>query len=113
TIYSGDGQLLKQNNSTIVTQPLTVKITDTAGKPLSDIAVTFAVSSGPGQVDTNTIFSGADGLAAANFISGQVPQDLAFTSTSVIATSVFGSVEFIEVTHNAGLDEGGQPSFQV
>jgi uncharacterized protein (TIGR03437 family) len=109
TIYSGDGELLRQQTSTIAGQPLTVKITDSAGNPLPNIPVTFTVTQGPGFVQADAVtqgISGNDGLAATNFVSGTVDQSFAFQPTTVNASSVYGSVDFVEVTHNA-LD--GQP----
>src|SRR5581483_9698703 len=54
SIYSGDGQLLRQNESTLETQqPLTVKITDADGNPLQGVAVSFGVSEGIGTVVTS------------------------------------------------------------
>jgi len=116
TIYSGDGQLLRQQSSTLVTQPLTVKITDAGGNPLAGIPVSFTVTQGVGSVIADGVtngISGSDGLAAANFVTGSVDQSFAFQPTTVNASSVYGSVDFVEVTQNAGSQEPGQPSFQI
>ena len=116
TIYSGDGQLLRPQNSTIVTQPLTVKLTDVSGNPLSGIPVTFTVTQGIGTIQSDPLtngISGLDGLAASNFVSGAVDPTLPFQATTITASSVFGSVDFVEMTTRSGVGEPNQPSFNI
>ena len=114
TIYAGNGQLIRQQR--ITAQPLTVKITDNAGNPIPNVQVTFTVTSGPGTVLTDQVtqgFTGNDGLAAANFFSATVDQSVAFQSTTVNASSAYGSVDFVEVTYNAPEGEPGDVTVTI
>ena len=113
SIYTGDGQLLRQNNSTTVTQPLTVKITDTTGAPIAGAQVTFAVTQGVGLISPVDSASDDNGLFRANFITGLVDQSHAFQATTVTASSAYGSVDFIETTHNASAIDAGQPGVLI
>ncbi len=113
SIYTGDGQLLRQNNSTTVTQPLTVKVTDTTGAPIAGAQVTFAVSQGVGLISPVDSVTDDNGLFRANFITGLVDQSHAFQATTVTASSAYGSVDFVETTHNASAIDAGQPGVQI
>ena len=107
SIYAGNGQLLRQFNSTTQTEPLTVKITNTDGTPVVGAPVTWAVTqfthllTPGGQVSALDSVSDENGLARATFLTGQVDQSFAFGTTTITATSDYGSVEFTETTHNA------------
>ncbi|MCU1336220.1 MAG: hypothetical protein JWO19_1801 [Bryobacterales bacterium] len=113
TIYTGDAQLLRQANSTTQTQPLTVKLTNTDGTPIAGAVVTFAVTQGIGLVSPIDTASDENGLFRANFITGIVDQSHAFTASIVTASSPYGSVDFIETTHNASPIDAGQPGVLI
>ena len=62
TIVAGDGQTGLENYP--VNIPPAVQIKDTAGFPVSNILVTFAVMSGGGSVTGDTVRTGSNGTAA-------------------------------------------------
>jgi uncharacterized protein (TIGR03437 family) len=115
SIYTGNGQLLRQQNSTTQTQPLTVKLTDPTGLPVAGALVTFAVTQGLGFVSPVDSSSDENGLFRANFITTVLNQGLpqSFVATTINASSAFGSVDFIETTHNALDGDAGQPSARL
>ena len=113
SIYTGNGQLLRQQNSTTQTQPLTVKITNTDGTPLAGAQVTWAVTQGPGRVSPIDSASDDNGLFRANFLTDLVDQSHAFVASDVNASSVYGSVDFTETTQNANIGDPGQPGVAI
>ena len=115
SIYAGDGELLRQNQSTNSTDthvPLTVKIVDENGNPLPNVPVTFAVESGGigFLIPLNQGQTNQDGLARADYIAGSLPGNTTIMSSKILASSSYGSVEFNEVTHNALLTDLQQPN---
>ena len=67
SIVSGDGQLVQSGFST--SQPLVVQVTDTNGKPLANVSVTFSVTSGPGVINsTQAIPTDTNGLASVGYL---------------------------------------------
>jgi len=111
TIISGNGQLIRQ--TVAAPQPLTVKMTDASGAPVSGAQVDFAVAQGTGHVDVLTTSTDSDGLASTNFISGSVNSAVSFQSSTITATSALGAVTFVETVHNALPDEPNQPSIRI
>jgi len=110
SIVAGDGELLRQNQSTNSTDthvPLTVKIVDENGNPLSNVSVTFAVETGGIGFLTprNQGLTDQDGLARADYVSASLPSNTSILLTKVQASSIYGSVEFYEVTHDALLND--------
>src|SRR5579872_535598 len=106
SIYAGDGQLLRQHSSTAFSDthvPLTVLVVDAMGNPLPNVAVTFAVESGGiGTVNPqNQGLTDASGLARADYTSDNLPNQDTVLLTKVAASSVYGTVEFFEETHDA------------
>ncbi len=116
SIDSGDGQLLRQNQSTYETQqPLTVKVTDAAGNPLAGVAVDFAVtgigSLSPPTPSTST--TGADGKVSVDFTTGTIDNGSTFELSKITATSVFGSVQFFETAQDAKISSLFSPKVQI
>ena len=111
TIVSGNGQLVRQTIA--APQPLTVKLTDANGAPVSGAQVDFQVAQGTGHVDVLTTSTDSDGLASTDFISGSVNSSVSFQTSTVTATSALGAVTFVETTHNALTDEPNQPSIRI
>ena len=91
--------------------PMTVLVTDTNGKPLANVPVTFAVSAGPGNVDnTAPVPTGANGEAIANFVpTGISSGGNNFQTSTVTASSTYGSVNFTETTFVNQFGVGGFP----
>jgi uncharacterized protein (TIGR03437 family) len=115
SIYVGDGELLRQNQSTNSTDthvPLTVKLVDANGNPLPNVSVTFAVEAGGigFLVVRNQGLTDQDGFARADYIAGSLPGNTTNMISKIQASSVYGSVEFYEVTHNALLTDLQQPN---
>lgn len=117
SIYAGDGELLRQNQSTNGTDthvPLTVKIVDENGNPLPDVTVAFGVETGGlgYVVARNQGLTDKDGLARADYATSSLANNFTVQLSKVLATSVYGSVEFYEVTHDA-LSTERQPDSQI
>jgi uncharacterized protein (TIGR03437 family) len=115
SIYAGDGELLRQNQSTNSTDthvPLTVKVVDENGNPLPNVSVTFALETGGigFLIPLNQGLTDQDGLARADYIAGSLPGNTTIMSSKILASSSYGSVEFNEVTHNALLTDLQQPN---
>jgi uncharacterized protein (TIGR03437 family) len=114
SIYAGDGQLLRQNESTLETQrPLTVLVTDSEGNPLENIPVAFSVTEGIGSVFPDAVITGTGGLASTNFTTAVLQSSNPFLLSKVKATSVYGSVEFYEETQDALVNDPHQPNSEI
>lgn len=114
SIYSGDGQLLRQNESTIETQqPLTVRVTDAQGNPLQNIAVGFSVTEGLGTVPPGEVTTDINGLATTNFTSGTLFSNTSYLLSKVTASSALGSVEFYETTQDATVSDPHPPNSEI
>lgn len=115
SIYAGDGELLRQNQSTNSTDthvPLTVKVVDANGNPLPNVSVTFTIETGGigFLIPLNQGLTDQDGLARSDYIAGTLPNNATNMASKILASSVYGSVEFYEVTHNALLTDLQQPN---
>lgn len=116
SIITGNGQLFESGVQHFGSPNdlLTVQLVDTNGNPLANQSITFqvtgaaigAVGSPNGTTDTN-------GLANTNFSPGFPGQNLAFQSTTVVATAtdgsgnVLGSVTFTETIYQVDTFNGG------
>jgi uncharacterized protein (TIGR03437 family) len=111
SIYAGDGQLLKQSD--LARLPLTVKVVDGSGNPLPGVSVAFQVTEGIGAVSLrNQGLTDQDGLARADYSSANIPQNASIKLSKISATSIYGTLEFFETTHNAGPNDL-QPGFNL
>jgi uncharacterized protein (TIGR03437 family) len=103
SIYAGDGQLIGQNQSTSQAGvPLTVKITDSNGKPVAGVPVTFQLNSGGIgfiPVPLNPITTDDAGLAKTSYVSGGIPTNQSAFPSTVHASSAYGDLDFYEITY--------------
>ena len=83
TIAALDG--LNQNGeaAAALPAPLRVKVTDAAGQPVANVAVTWTVTGGGGSISPVTSLSDADGIAGAVFTLG--PQAGAQSAQAAVA----------------------------
>ena len=84
SIVSGDGQLLRQNN--LGAEPLTVRITDAAGKPVSGAIVNWATTSGVGNTLNTSTTTDINGLASTQFVAGMVSETFNLGQSTVTAS---------------------------
>jgi uncharacterized protein (TIGR03437 family) len=121
TIVSGNGEFIRTGFS-VFNEPLTVLVTDTTGKPLPNVAVTFSVGVGQvtgytiGQLDNANTTTDVNGLASTDFTSPQLPEgvQIAFDSTTVTAsTTSLGSVTFTETVYQINQDGTGAPQIAL
>lgn len=111
-IVSGDGQLFPEIQF-FQALPLTILVTDTAGKPLPNVPVSFTVTSGIGVVGTNLINTDSNGLASTIFFPQTIPQGSSFQASTVNASTAFGSVNFTETIFHANSDGSGLPEINI
>ena len=97
TIVSGNGQLIPQGQSTLVTgNSLTILVTDVNGVPLPGVATTFSVTSGTGFIINPSGLTDANGHASADFFASLPAGGLDFEADTVQATTAYGLVAFTE-----------------
>lgn len=80
--------------------PLIVRVTDSAGSPLSGQAVTWSVNGGGGAIDPVTASSNSEGLAFAEWILGRSP------GLNLVEAQVSGS-DAVTFTATAKVGGGG------
>lgn len=112
-IVSGDGQLIQEFSFTPLTDPLTIRVTDTSGNPLPNIPVTFAVTAGTGLVGTTNVNTDSNGLASTNFLSQTAGPNSSFDANIVTASTSVGSANFTEVVYRTQPDGSGQPEANI
>lgn len=109
TITGGNGQVVQAGYSTV--QPLQVTVTNASGVPQSGVPVTFAVTSGTGQVYPGTQETDVNGNAQAYYAGGQVAGGQVFETDTVVASTSLGSVTFYETSYTVqyvfNVPEGG------
>jgi len=109
TIVGGNGLLLQglQDRSPIY-DPLTIKVVDTSGNPLSGVPVTFAALSGPGgTIDNPSTTTDQNGLASTDFLPSIPQQGLPFQAIDINASTPYGSVDFVETTFQTQFNPSG------
>jgi uncharacterized protein (TIGR03437 family) len=120
-IYQGDGQLLSENQSTVQTGvPLTVKITDQNGNPLAGVPVTFQINSGgigflPAALSNPSALTSTDqfGLAKTDYVSANILSNLNIFPTTVHANSIYGDLDFYEITYVNSLNNPSEGPYSV
>jgi hypothetical protein len=115
TIVSGNGEFI-QEQYRLADAPLTIQVTDTNGKPLAGVPVTFAITGDSiGQLDNPFTSTDANGLAGTDFTSPNLPsgQTIAFDSTTVNASTPVGSVNFVETVFRVNQNGTGEPQITV
>ncbi len=113
SIASGDGQELAELTETSPINPLTVLVTDTTGKPLANVAVTFTITSGDGTIDNPNATTNAAGYASTDYTAGSVDVTGDFSATTVNANTIYGSVNFTMTTVHNEANGTGAPSYQM
>lgn len=94
-----------------VPQPPSVKVTDAAGNPAANVAVTFAVVSGAGSVSEAVQQSGPDGVATVGaWTLGLVPGAQSLRAT---AAGVSGTVTFNATGVLVGQAQAQPPALQI
>lgn len=123
SIQSGQGQMVSEQF--LLTQPLTVKLVNPTGSPVSGQTITFSLANGNGTLATstfagdslpNTTCSGntctattdAQGLASVSFLATAVPPGFSFTQQTISATNGDSTVNFLLTTILSQLPGGGQ-----
>ncbi len=56
--------------------PLTVRLTNTTGAPVSGVSVSFVVTRGPAQLSASSVVTNADGVASVTVTLGGIPGDV-------------------------------------
>ncbi len=111
-IVSGDGQIVQQN--TAATYPLVILVTDTNGKPLANVPVTFQLTSGSGFVTTQNTNTDANGNASTTFVGLQLITNTTFQSNTITASTSLGAViNFTYTTMNFDTLGNGLPEFII
>jgi uncharacterized protein (TIGR03437 family) len=96
-MYSGNGQVVPRGFPT--EDPLKVRLTDDAGRPLADATVTWAVASGTGIVSPPTSVTDLDGFAEAEFVGQFTPVQASWLQSTVTASVPgFAPVTFVMIT---------------
>lgn len=79
--------------------PLSVRVTDALGNPVSGVAVTFAISASEGSVSPLSVVTDVSGIASANFKLGN---RVGVNSATASAAGLAGSPVFFVATSVAG-----------
>ncbi|MBI2605370.1 MAG: hypothetical protein HYW49_04745 [Deltaproteobacteria bacterium] len=96
-ISSVSGNSQTAVNGSQLSNQLTVRVTDTSGRPVSNVSVTFAPGVGGGLIATQaTVVTDSSGFAAATVILGSTVGTQTFT-----ATMPSGSTPSVTFTHSA------------
>jgi uncharacterized protein (TIGR03437 family) len=113
TIVKGQGQVTSQGF--VTPEPLTVRVTDAAGKPAPNTPVTFKLEQGEGTlgVDVNKL-TDENGLASAVYTNFLVPLGVPFTQAVISASTGAETVNFI-ITTVANLPNGsrGEATYEL
>ncbi len=97
-MVAGNGQVVQEQYETTV--PLTIRVTDEAGIPVSGVSVSWSIAEKDAQLGTlNQPVNQTDsnGLATTNFIGSAIQPGASFAQASVNASTSVGTVSF-EVT---------------
>src|SRR5579862_7024006 len=97
TIISGNGQLVATQS--LSNSPLVVQAKDASGRPVPNVAITWAITDGSGTITgSSEIATDANGQASANFLSTSLQPGASFLPATVTASSPYGTVNFIITT---------------
>ncbi len=110
TVFSGDGQLVE--GFSVFAQPLTILVTDTTGKPLQGIPVTFTLTAGDLNINNGQTSTDDSGLASTFFTALPPTQGRAFQANTVNASTGLGSVDFT-ITSLLSVDSFGNATRPV
>ncbi|HEU0120052.1 MAG TPA: hypothetical protein VFQ91_05960 [Bryobacteraceae bacterium] len=127
SIVSGQGQLVREQF--LLPEPMTVRVRDANGTPISGQNVTFTLANGNGTLaistfdgtiipntnctsNTCTSTTDADGLASVSFLATLVSPGLSYSQQTVAATSGQATVNFLVNTVLSSLPGGGGQAAQ-
>ena len=96
-ITSGQGQLVPIGNPAQL--PLSVEITDTNGNPLANQTVSFAVTSGNGQINYTSVITDSTGTASTYYFAETISASYSFETDVVVASAPQGSATFYETAY--------------
>jgi uncharacterized protein (TIGR03437 family) len=115
TAIHGDGQMVLFGGSTSLGgQPLTIKVTDPNGKPLTNVPVAFAITAGAGNLVNTSTGTDANGLAQTDFSATAAPfAGASFQTMTINASCDQGSVDFTVVVYILPSDGSAQPEVHI
>jgi len=128
SIASGNGQIVPEQF--LLTDPLSVRVRDSAGNPVANQTITFTLVTGNGTMASstaqgislpNTVCSGnsctattdAQGIASASFLATAVPPGFSFLPQTISASNGQATVNFVVTTLLSALPGGGQAAQPV
>jgi hypothetical protein len=94
SIFSGNSQNGTVN--TVLTNPISARVTDSSGVPVPNVSVTFAAASGGAVTTANPVFTDSTGIASASIRLGTSVGTQIFT-----ATMASGSTTSVAYSMNA------------
>lgn len=106
-LLSGNGQVVQ---SQFESNLLVVEAEGASGNPLAGVAVSWKITAGAGTLVRPVDTTGANGQASVTFLSTDVPGGESFFASTVTATSVSGTVNFVVTTTETRQPSGGTAS---
>jgi uncharacterized protein (TIGR03437 family) len=82
----------------ISNRPMVVEAKDASGRPVPNVAITWAIIDGSGTITSASSTTDATGQASANFVSTSLQPGASFLSATVTASSIYGTVRFVITT---------------
>lgn len=106
TLVSGNGQVVQ---SQFETNLMVVEAKNAAGQPAPGVAVTWKITTGAGTLVRPVNTTDANGQASVTFLATDVPPGDSFFASTVNASSVSGTVNFVVTTSSSRPPNGGAP----
>jgi uncharacterized protein (TIGR03437 family) len=103
TLVSGNGQVVE--SQFLSNLPLVVEATNASGQPAAGVAVSWKITSGAGTLVRSENTTDANGQASVLFLATNVQGGESFFASTVTASAVSGTVNFVVTT--SGLPNGG------
>ena len=88
-----------------------VLVTDVNGAPLSGVAVSFAVTSGTGNLVNPATLTDANGLAQSDFFAQTPANGNDFEYDTIVATTPYGAVSFTQISYATFIIGSSSPAF--
>ena len=104
-ITSGQGQLVQAGSGSAVL-PLSIEVTDANGVPLANVPVSFAVTSGNGQISATSLLTDATGTASINYFAESISGGMSYETDVIVATTSYGSATFYEIAYQVPTANG-------
>ena len=104
-LVSGNGQVVE--SQFLSNLPLVVEATNASGQPVAGVAVSWKITSGAGTLVRPENTTDANGQANVLFLATNVQGGQSFFASTVTASAVSGTVNFVITT--SGLTTGGTP----